>query len=563
MLDWGIAGRWLRDCTTRHQTCFSVMSQRPTRLLDLGAGGRIEPRLIAADGGTAEYATLSHCWGKTRPLTTKSSNLQQHLELIPLSSMPRTFQDAVVATRLLGIRHLWIDSLCIIQDSAEDWRMECLKMADIYQGSVVTICGPSTPDSTSGFLAPRVCPEPDPYLWKYRNANDTRPKRATIRLCPKQSYMAHSRDYPERPWLTDEEKVSPLRSRGWILQEYMLSTRILFFGLYRMYWECNACVRFEDFASLQESRKEGLHCAISNLKAGAAGSSSSVNFLSEVWYPIIKEYTRRSLTEQKDKLPGLSGIAARLLCSASKDEYHAGLFKQSIHEGLTWIIDPKTQTTLPQPAAYRAPSWSWASTNYAVEFTASRPGFWGRVIGIRSRRGPDMTMKICDIYTRTHGGNRFGEVAIGAMKITGKVAVGTVRNGPPCKGILDNGQIPPNRLTLIVFDPVTRKPAATRKYAATFYPDDPGGWGLLPCSEGPQKSPRKIECLCIDTWGGDDLTALAIEPLPPNDMPPGAEQPIASDGAFKAYRRIGFVEHTNWKDSRWFEDSPWEKIELF
>ena len=78
------------------------------------------------------YAALSHCWGKVRPLTTTSTNLNQHLISIPLSSMPEMFQDAVIASRELGIRYLWIDSLCIIQDSVEDWELECSKMGRVY-----------------------------------------------------------------------------------------------------------------------------------------------------------------------------------------------------------------------------------------------------------------------------------------------------------------------------------------------------------------------------------------------------------------------------------------------
>jgi hypothetical protein len=78
---------------------------------------------------------------------TTSSNLQQHLESIPLSSMPATFRDAVLVSRELNVKYLWIDSLCIIQDSAEDCNRECFKMAQIYQNSTVTISGASAFDS--------------------------------------------------------------------------------------------------------------------------------------------------------------------------------------------------------------------------------------------------------------------------------------------------------------------------------------------------------------------------------------------------------------------------------
>lgn len=166
----------------------------PTRLLDIGIKDGVEPRLITASSVTTEYATLSHCWGKARPLMTTSSNLSQHMRSVPLLSLPKTFQDAVAVTRELGIRYLWIDSLCIIQDSVEDWELECSRMAQIYQGSIVSICGPTALDSSTGFLNPRTCPEPDPYLWEYRNADGAESKKATISLLP--DPLLRCQDYP-------------------------------------------------------------------------------------------------------------------------------------------------------------------------------------------------------------------------------------------------------------------------------------------------------------------------------------------------------------------------------
>lgn len=64
-----------------------------------------------------------------------------------LSDLPPLFQDAIIITRQLGLRYLWIDSLCIIQDSLRDWETEAAKMASIYQNSYVTI---SATDASNG-----------------------------------------------------------------------------------------------------------------------------------------------------------------------------------------------------------------------------------------------------------------------------------------------------------------------------------------------------------------------------------------------------------------------------
>ncbi|KAK7985256.1 hypothetical protein PG988_002878 [Apiospora saccharicola] len=108
------------------------------------------------------YIALSHCWGKTltKDLITTSGNLQSRLRSISHDSLPPSFQDAVTITRALGIRYLWIDALCIIQDSAADWATESAKMASVYGDSYLTIAADSSPDSSGGILRKRVVPDP-------------------------------------------------------------------------------------------------------------------------------------------------------------------------------------------------------------------------------------------------------------------------------------------------------------------------------------------------------------------------------------------------------------------
>ena len=80
-------------------------------------------------------------------------NLTRRIESINMTDIPKTFQDAVLITRKLGYRYLWIDSLCIIQDSASDWQIESVKMADIYFNAVVNISADASPRSDSGIFA--------------------------------------------------------------------------------------------------------------------------------------------------------------------------------------------------------------------------------------------------------------------------------------------------------------------------------------------------------------------------------------------------------------------------
>ncbi|TVY55546.1 hypothetical protein LCER1_G002742 [Lachnellula cervina] len=70
--------------------------------------------------------------------------------------LPPSFRDAVIVTRELGIRYLWIDSLCIVQDDLDDWRKESAQMDRIYGMSFLTIIAAGASHSQGGCFVPRA-----------------------------------------------------------------------------------------------------------------------------------------------------------------------------------------------------------------------------------------------------------------------------------------------------------------------------------------------------------------------------------------------------------------------
>ena len=136
---------WLRNCAENHDECHSSREPpnwQPTRILDLGDPAEpLSPRLLRGDQVPegVEYVTLSHCWGTSQPLKLQSSNIHQLSTSIPTSSLPKTFLDATVIARNLSQRYLWIDSLCIIQDSQSDWAQESSRMGSIYGNAIFNI----------------------------------------------------------------------------------------------------------------------------------------------------------------------------------------------------------------------------------------------------------------------------------------------------------------------------------------------------------------------------------------------------------------------------------------
>lgn len=148
-----LAKLWLRDCEITHQSCSSSIASNnsflPTRLVDLRDE---EPRLrlFPIAEPSIKYATLSHCWGTTKRTVLTQSALPQFLNRIPPEAISKTFQDAMLVAKYLGFEYIWIDSLCIIQDSYEDWKREAALMRDVYGESGITIAASGATDGTVG-----------------------------------------------------------------------------------------------------------------------------------------------------------------------------------------------------------------------------------------------------------------------------------------------------------------------------------------------------------------------------------------------------------------------------
>jgi hypothetical protein len=85
------------------------------------------------------------------PQTTKAT-----IDLLRVSidwdSLTKTFQDAILLTRILGMDYIWIDSFCIIQDDKSDWLREIPKMAGIYENAELVVSAAASKDGTGGIF---------------------------------------------------------------------------------------------------------------------------------------------------------------------------------------------------------------------------------------------------------------------------------------------------------------------------------------------------------------------------------------------------------------------------
>ena len=368
-----MAEEWIRQCRSTHKNCNRLSetaegSHRwlPTRLLDVSRQDKESEdtiRLISRPSlqESKGYVSLSYCWGEddsfTKLVSAKLSAFQSGIEL---TELPQTFRDAVQVTRRLNYRYLWIDALCIIQDSPQDWLQEALSMAKVFASSCLNLAAADSKGADGGLFRDR---EPG-------TLNGCEISIGWERL----GKLALEKDIyhvVRHEGLSRLLNHSKLEQRGWTFQERLLSPRTLHFGEDQIYWECFESGRSEAYPDIEaaDTVAVGGHLDRRSLKQRFEQASRHGGAL-YVWNEITRIYSRRKLTFSSDKLVALSGIAAQMTRVFKPEDYLAGLWRPSLPQSLLWYT-PKGGVSARQ---YRAPSWSWASIDGEIDYASRLQG---------------------------------------------------------------------------------------------------------------------------------------------------------------------------------------------
>ncbi|KAK3317584.1 heterokaryon incompatibility protein-domain-containing protein [Cercophora scortea] len=255
-----------------------------------------------------QYVALSYVWGmKKQPVTTTEATLQNHVTGIPVSSLPQTIQDAVTTTAKLGLRYLWVDVLCIIQDKGHpDKKRELKKMGDYYQNATLTIAAAVASTVADGFLHPRT-PSPACQLPLYAPNGPS----GIISITAKVSH---------------EQTPEPLYTRAWTLEEFLLPPRLLIFGTREAIWQCNS-----------SDPKPVIPSNVEYDPAFPCRRLQTKDRRRDIWSSVVANYTRRDMTYIEDRLPAIDGFA-RVLERKWNDRYLYGLWHSRLHSHLMWGI---------------------------------------------------------------------------------------------------------------------------------------------------------------------------------------------------------------------------------
>lgn len=398
------ARRQILDCRVKH-TCLPEMKSTPlpTRVLDVSGPDEAVVKLLVTSRQPARYTCLSHCWGdQTSIVRTTRSTLRDHVEGIRIVKLPATFRDAADFTRRLGIKYIWIDSLCIIQDSEEDWQAESARMAEIYENSYVTLAATMSTNGQGGCYRTTSGTERDLELETHSDVDE--PTRLYLR--PQLGHFDLSPDVH----ISEQGSDFPLLKRAWVLQERLLSPRMLHFCDRELIFECRETIHCQcGEAQVQANMKAEF---IRMLESGPSRRPARARV---GWWTLVQRYTRLRLTFDKDRLPALSGMARRRMGQQAND-YMAGIWRSSFPDGLLWRVDFPSRVLnaavvlprrLPEP---RAPSWSWASLAAAVTWVFPHR-FGDKTVGI----------EILEADCFPVGNDRYGQVQGGILRVTGLI----------------------------------------------------------------------------------------------------------------------------------------------
>lgn len=308
-----------------------------------------------------------------------NDSFKTRLEWFSIDELPATVKDAVKVTRELGFQYLWIDSICIIQDSPQDWATEASNMADVYANAYMTLFADCGKDDNAGFLFPRMNTLPSMSL-PIQTADPNKSLMIHIRQTARDSY-----GFVQKSLFEANVESAYLSDRAWIFQERILSVRILHFGRDQIFWECNTATIAEDDHIIDQDEcgtrdlrfsKQAFSAVIKGLLPSKANEFERLPCLRRFhsgqprWQDVVKAYSSLRLTRGEDKLIALSGLASTYAQKPEShtDKYIAGLWHNELIAMLSWKVVAKSSQLPPAPSPRRIPSFSWIAVDSPVAF---------------------------------------------------------------------------------------------------------------------------------------------------------------------------------------------------
>ncbi|KAF3035219.1 hypothetical protein E8E12_003907 [Didymella heteroderae] len=233
-----------------------------------------------------EYVTLSYCWGPpvSEDFTLQTWNYEEFSKGFAVGRLPQTLRDAVhFAARLESVGYIWIDALCIVQNSKEDWAQQSVQMDQIYEETYLNLSAAAPSDKKGGLYRhrnpallkteevllntrgiPNAIPESNNSALVVSGADwAVSPTRATL-----DKYLRHNSDVEflrtctvlEVNYWSRRVDQAPVNKRGWVFQERCLSPRVLHFCEDQIAWECQGIRGCRGFTACEKQPNGLTNC---------------------------------------------------------------------------------------------------------------------------------------------------------------------------------------------------------------------------------------------------------------------------------------------------------------
>ncbi|KAK4164403.1 heterokaryon incompatibility protein-domain-containing protein [Cladorrhinum sp. PSN259] len=383
VIDFERISSWLRDCSDNHGACASNSSThgvghstpgwnipgiQTMRFIDVFQDCIVEKTL------KCRYITLSYVWGNISAIRLSKSNRRRLLEPGSLREawrlLPRTIQDTARLVKSIGERYLWVDSLCLIQNDPDDVKAGTSVMDLIYETSALTVVAACGRDAGHGLPGVNSGSRSVPFYLS--------------QVLPGLQLTI----YTDLVYLLQS---SVWASRGWTLQEEILSSRVLYFVNDQVFFQCGDHLQPESCIDHHLVRKlEPWERADRRPLANRTGGGNTKMAFYDLWearknFPLavrssqepywmfentidlylktIIDYTSRSLTFQQDAYNAIAGTIRRFE-SKLRLPFISGLPSQFFE---VFIAFGAQKASLRRRKGF--PSYSWAGWMGAVSFS--------------------------------------------------------------------------------------------------------------------------------------------------------------------------------------------------
>ena len=326
----------------------------------------------------ADYIALSYCWGPAGNIKTLKGNIDSHRSGLAVAHLPKTLQDAVRICRYFGVKYLWIDALCIVQDDTDDWTQQIPLMCDIYAGAYFVIAAESSATVYQGCLELDVSKNAPYRRLELEHVFGTQPPRK-LRISVQEEPIPHHAvqgHHSSRPDPSTE--LTPLSTRAWAFQERFLASRILFCTSSEFSWNCASSTWCECHKEPNPAHLPivGDYWGLGQLRTVVSSPSSLPDSPLQklgIWCEIVRQYSERVLTKWSDRIAAVQGVVVALSQIFSdcfkEEDFVVGMWRPFMARLLAWKRMTLEKSPPEQSLRGLVPSWSWMGAAGPIEYS--------------------------------------------------------------------------------------------------------------------------------------------------------------------------------------------------